>query len=346
MATEYKVQIEQRALKKVDEIRKRLPEFMETFFVARSLDVKPRSLLGYAQDLEIFFDYVLKKFPDYKDLSMKELPISCLERFKPKDIDAFISSLGNYEFNDKELHNGMNGKKRKLAALREMYKQFCKYEMISSNPAILATTPKIPDKDIRVLDNEEKRILLNAIMSEEKLTKRQLEAKKKVDKRDYALTLLFLGTGIRISELVGLDLQDVNFREQYIKVLGKGGRYTEHYFNDEIFNALNTYIDEQRSMYKPVDTENALFLSIYGERITVRSVEKLIQKYAERGFGFKNNISPHKLRSTYGTNLLEKTGDIDLVSENLGHRSISTTKEYYMKQSKERLRQNKTFDIF
>jgi site-specific recombinase XerD len=138
---------------------------------------------------------------------------------------------------------------------------------------------------------------------------------------------LFLGTGIRISELVGIDMNDLDMDVNGFKITRKGGNQTILYFSDEVRQALDDYIDE-RAQNPLLDNEPALFVSLQNKRITVRAVEKLVKKYASITSPLKH-ITPHKLRSTYGTNLYKETNDIYVVAEVLGHKDINTTKKHY-----------------
>ena len=160
------------------------------------------------------------------------------------------------------------------------------------------------------------------------MTKGQLKYHSKTKVRDLALMTLLLGTGIRVSECVGLDLNDVDFKNNGIKITRKGGNEVVIYFGDEVEEALLNYLAERELILPAAGHENALFLSMQRKRIGVRSVENLVKKYAQTVTTLKK-ITPHKLRSTYGTTLYQETGDIYLVADVLGHRDVNTTKRHY-----------------
>ena len=143
-----------------------------------------------------------------------------------------------------------------------------------------------------------------------------------------ALLMLLLGTGIRVSECVGLDLNDVDFKNNGIKIHRKGGAEVMVYFSQEVRDSLDEYLEERQLVTPKAGHENALFLSLQNRRITVRAVENLVKKYASLVTNVKN-ITPHKLRSTYGTNLYRETGDIYLVADVLGHKDVNTTRKHY-----------------
>ncbi len=188
------------------------------------------------------------------------------------------------------------------------------------------------------MDVDEVAILLDQVEDGTNLTKKQLEFHKKTKIRDLAMMTLLLGTGIRVSECVGLDINDVDFKNDGILIRRKGGYEAVVYFGDEVRAALLDYLEERHHIIPEEGHEEALFLSLQNKRISVRSVEKLVKKYAEAMTTLKK-ITPHKLRSTYGTNLYRETGDIYLVADVLGHKDVNTTKKHYAALEDERRRQ-------
>ena len=203
-----------------------------------------------------------------------------------------------------------------------------KHEMIDNNPAVKVSLPKIHDKNIIRLDVDEVAQLLDEVESGESLSKRQQMYHERTKKRDLALLSLMLGTGIRVSECVGLNLDDIDFKNNGIKVHRKGGAEVVVYFSDEVCAALCDYLEERQGITTVAGHEDAVFLSMQNRRITVRAVENLVKKYSKLVTNIKN-ITPHKLRSTYGTSLYKATGDIYLVADVLGHKDVNTTKKHY-----------------
>ena len=188
--------------------------------------------------------------------------------------------------------------------------------------------PKIHDKAITRLDVNEVAELLDNVENGNKLTTAQLRTHEKLKCRDLALLTLLLGTGIRVSECVGLDINDVDFDNDRIKVVRKGGSESFVYFGDEVRAALLDYMEERKQMNPDSGHENALFISSKNKRLCVRSVELLVKKYASTVTTVKH-ITPHKLRSTYGTNLYQASKDIYLVADVLGHKDVNTTRKHY-----------------
>ena len=201
--------------------------------------------------------------------------------------------------------------------------------MIKTNPTVLVDMPKIHDKAIVRLDSDETASLLDYIEhAGDSLSGQKKAYWEKTKLRDLALVTLLLGTGIRVSECVGLDIGDVDFKNNGIKVVRKGGNEMVVYFGDEVEKALRDYLEERLGITPVAGNENALFLSTQRKRIGVQAVENLVKKYA-REITTTKKITPHKLRSTYGTSLYQETNDIYLVADVLGHKDVNTTKKHY-----------------
>lgn len=235
-----------------------------------------------------------------------------------------------YRFNDRnqEVVNKERGIMRKISSLKSFYNYFYRREMIKNNPAALVKLPKLHEKEIIRLDVDEVAMLLDEVENGGSLTEKQKTFHNKTKIRDLALLTLLLGTGIRVSECVGLDISDVDFRNGGIRIHRKGGKEVTVYFGVEVEDALKDYLEERTQMEPAEGHDNALFLSLQMKRMSVRSVENLVKKYAKIVTPLKK-ITPHKLRSTYGTALYRETGDIYLVADVLGHADVNTTKKHY-----------------
>lgn len=305
-----------------------LPDFCYEYFRGIEPTTAERTRLGYAHDLMIFFEFMLENLPSLEGKTMKEIQISHLKEITATQLEMFLDYLTYYDRGGEEFQNGEKGKARKLAAVRSMFKYFYRKQLIPANPASLISTPKIHDKTIIKLDVDEIARLLDQVESGDQLTKKQQLYHKSNKTRDLALVTLLLGTGIRVSECVGLDLQDVDFNHNGIKIIRKGGNEAIVYFGAEVREALIDYIKERKEIIPMEGHENALFLSMQKRRLTVRSVENLVKKYSQSVIALKH-ISPHKLRSSYGTALYNETGDIYLVADVLGHKDVNTTRKHY-----------------
>lgn len=323
---------------KLREHLKALPHFCRDFFIGIEPTTSSRTRIAYAYDLGIFFQYMQENNPVCGKKDITEFPVTLLDEIKAQDIEEYLNWLKYYVKDDMEHTNNERGISRKLASLRSFYNFFFRTERIKSNPAELVKMPKLHEKAIVRLDVDEVAILLDEVESGENLTKRQKAYHSQTKKRDLALLTLLLGTGIRVSECVGLDMSDVDFKNNGLKVHRKGGYESIVYFGDEVAEALMDYMSEREKIIPAEGNANALFLSMQKKRISVRSVENLVKKYSQLVTTLKN-ITPHKLRSTYGTTLYQETGDIYLVADVLGHKDVNTTRKHYAAQADERRRQ-------
>lgn len=313
---------------KLREIIRTLPRFCAEYFRGIEPTTSSRTRLGYAYDLGVFFDFLSKQNPIFKGKDIHELKVEVLDQLSPIDIEEYLDYIKYYIKNEKEFMNEESARKRKLISLRSLYNYCYKKEWIEKNPASKVDIPKLHQKEIVRLDVDEVAMLLDEVESGDALTKSQLKYHNKTKVRDLAILTLLLGTGIRVSECVGLDILDVDFKNNGIKIRRKGGNEVVIYFGDEVCGALLDYLEERKRIIPLGGHTNALFLSLQMKRIGVKSVENLVKKYSKTVTTLKN-ITPHKLRSTYGTNLYRETGDIYLVADVLGHQDVNTTKKHY-----------------
>ena len=294
---------------------------------------------GYAVDLKTFFTYLLGTDKCAGLGSMRDITIKHIEAVDTTDIECFMEYVSLYsKTDDAELtSNGERAKARKLAAVRSLYKYLYRKQRITTNAPSLVETPKLHEKPIIRLEPDEMQSLLTRVENGEGLTERQKMYHKSTAVRDSAILTLFLGTGMRISELVGIDIDDLNFMSNEVRITRKGGNEEQMVFGQEVRAALLQYMLEREGVVPAEGHEKALFLSMQKRRMTVRSIEQLVKKYARLAAPLKN-ISPHKLRSTYGTMLYRETGDIYLVADVLGHKDVNTTRKHYAAMSEDRRR--------
>jgi len=313
-----------------------LPPFLFIYFrgIAQTTSLKTR--IGYAYDLKIFFNFLCTRNENYINLKFEDIESKHLELITPQDIEEFLDYVSSYiPFDSNEevvianvILNSENAKSRKLAAIRSMYKYYLRKQYIKANPAALVDTPKIHEKNIIRLEANEVADLLDEVESGENLTDRQKCFHNKTKIRDLAIITTLVGTGIRVSECVGLNVDDIDFDSYSIAITRKGGKQATIYFGDEVAEALLDYL-AYRKEHPPLDNEDkALFLSSQRKRIDVRTVQNLVKKYSQVSIKLKK-ITPHKLRSTFGTNLYLETGDIYLVADVLGHADVNTTRKHY-----------------
>ncbi len=330
---DYVEQINLENKRKLQELLKELPKFCSDFF--RYLDTRntsSRTRLSYAYDMRLFFAFIQENNPVYAKINMHDIPLKVLDEMTPVDIEEYLAYLSYYEKDSGQaVTNGEKGKSRKLSAIRTMYNYYFKKEFIKTNAPSMIETPKKHKDNIIRLDKDEVAELIATVENGSSLTARQLASHQKTKYRDIAILTLLLGTGIRVSECVGLDVADVSFKNNGMRIVRKGGNESTVYFGEEVSDALLDYLEMERPRLAEKalpEQENAFFLSLKYSRLTTRAVEKLVKKYTQAA-NINKKITPHKLRSTYGTNLYKETGDIYLVADALGHKSVETTRQHY-----------------
>lgn len=316
--------------KKLRELLQTMPGFCRDFFRGIEQTTTAKTRIGYGYDIRTFFRFLISENPTYQDMDIKALTLRDLEQLEPVDIEEYLEYLKYYTYEDQVFTNDERGIHRKLSSLRSFYTYYQKRKMIQNNPTTVVDMPKLHSREIIRLDAEEVSELLDLVEhGGDKLTGMKKVYYEKNKLRNIAIFTLFLGTGIRVSECVGLDVEDVDFKNCRIRIIRKGGKEEYIYFGTEVADALLNYIEEDRSEIVPAEGhEHALFYSIQRRRISVQAVENLVKDFTSQVTTFKH-ITPHKLRSTYGTSLYKETGDIYLVAEVLGHNDVNTTRKHY-----------------
>lgn len=332
-STNYYQERNLKNLDKIDELLDGLPFFCEDFF--RGVETRTSTLtrLNYVYDLRIFFDFLVKK--KFRNKSIQDLTLEDLEQVTDTDVEIFLSYLSHYRFGEKRLSCDERAKARKLSTVRSLFKYFFNKGLISVNNVAKVPTPKLHDKEIIRLESNEVSSLLDTAEMGNGLSRHAEGYHEKTKIRDTAILTLFLGTGIRISELVGLNDESIDFSNNSFIVTRKGGNQAILYFSEEVGDALGAYMAQKEEDPRIPQAEHALFLSLQYKRITVRAVENLVKKYAKIVSPLKK-ITPHKLRSTYGTALYRETGDIYIVADVLGHKDVNTTRKHYAAITEER----------
>lgn len=309
---------------KMSKYTERLPDYCLDFFIGIENNTSSLTRYNYAMDVFIFYNY-LANFKFHKKES--EITLSDLNSLKSRDFEQYLSYLSFYELDGKHYKNDERGKARKLASIRSFFKYLFNHDMINSNVTSKIETPKLHNKEIIRLEQNEVKRLMETIENPTEFSNHQKEYNKRTFERDNAIVTLFLGTGIRISELVGLNIESFDFRQNAFLVTRKGGNQTTLYFSKEVAMALKVWLEKRATLNLPED-ENAMFISLQNKRISIRAVENLVKKYAKIASPLKK-ISPHKLRSTFGTNLYKQTRDIYIVADVLGHKDVNTTRKHY-----------------
>jgi site-specific recombinase XerD len=334
MKVSYKDQRKALLRLRANKLLKTAPPFLAEFIRGISAATSADTRLGYIYDLQIFFRYLSEnKF-------LKEIDSFTLDdmaNVASDDIESFLDYLTVYSANGVLFKNGDDAKGRKFSSIKKMFRFFTRRRKLENNPADAVDPPKIREKNIIILTDEEALAIITNAETGAGLPKKAMEYHSCVKNRDVAIIYLLLGTGIRISELVGIDADDLDFSQNSVKITRKGGAQSVVYFGEKVKERLEIYSTERKK--NPAE-DSALFLSRKDQRITDRAVQNLVKKYSN---GIGKNISPHKFRSTFGTNLYRASRDIYLVAEVLGHKDVNTTKKHYARLDDERRKEAPSF---
>lgn len=332
----YRDELDAKRILQIREITRGLPQACSDFLRSIAISTSSLTRLAYAIDLNTFFTFLHDERIDFSGKDLQLMNDQDLEKLTRNDIIAYTEYLTYYLKNadddsvpNKVIVNHELAIKRKLCTIRSFYDYLFKNQRVSSNVTELVPLPKVHEKPIIRLSKEEMVRMLEQAQNGNQLTGRQQQFQKITAKRDYAILSLFLGTGIRVSECIGMNIGDVDLENNAFIVTRKGGNQVVLYFPPEVAEALADYMEERERIETVPGHEDALFLSLQRRRITQRAVQNLVKKYAAVAAPLKTRISPHKLRSTYATNLYNETGDIYLVADVLGHTSVDTTRKHY-----------------
>lgn len=346
----YTEKLQETRMLKLQKIIKNLPSACKDYIRSISTTTSELTRIAYAMDYEIFFDFACKEIPRFSQKKIYEFSDDDIASFTAKEFDIYIDYLKLYYKDDdiskdvsKKYKNKESGIMRKLSSLRSLFRYLFRMGRIPGNTAELVPLPKLPSKPILYMEDSEVETMMDIILNGTGLSDKQKDFNKINSIRDYAIVMLFLGTGMRISELIGINLDDLDLNINAVLITRKGGNSEILYFPDQVSKALSDYIELRSNLDIQDGHENALFLSLQRKRISARAVQNLVKKYATLAAPLKKRLSPHKLRSTYATNLYQNTGDIYLVADALGHSDVNTTRKHYAAMSDEHRRQAAEF---
>ena len=317
---------------KLESLKKLLPVYTYEFLDSRA-QRNPNTAISYAYDLITFLEYLKEFCPPAKNLELNDISSDILDNLSFQDINEYQKYLSAKDvtiIGKNDLQNDISGIARKMSALRSFYKYQCEHQFLKNDPTVGANkqSRKLDDHVIIRLTPSEVDTFLETIENTAVGSERQRKLLYNTKYRDFAILTLLLRTGIRVSECVSLDIADLNFNENSMCVVRKGHKEHILYFDEVTKEALLNYIEVERPHYIESTEEKALFMSLRKKRMAVRSIQEMVEKYAKVAVSNKK-ISPHKMRSTYGTALYNKTGDIRLVADVLGHSDINTTAKHY-----------------
>jgi len=320
-----------------DKASENFPKVCDGYFSQIQISKLPRTVLSYTRSLKIFFNYLISEVEMFRGKSISDLESSDFQQINTLILTDFMGYLKNYEFNGVIRMNSVRSIRNKMAAVNSFMSYLYRNDFILANPMNKVELPHTEKKVMPYLDSDEITRLLDIVSTGEGLTKGQLATYKKRRLRDIALFTLLLSTGLRVSECVGINLSDIDFRAKTIVVLRKGNSQTYVHFSSIVADALSDYIANGRKWFEPVESDSdALFLSLKHTRLGVRAVEKLVKNY---GLLIHSNkvVSPHRLRASYATDIFRKTHDVKLLKDLLNHSSYLNL-DVYIHQDEEYLK--------
>ncbi len=321
--SEYYKNLKSEKLSYIKQIKEQLPIHTHPYLDNCILSYKAGTALGYSRDLLYFYEYLRYANPIAEKYPLKEIPHNIIENLTFLDINAYQA----YLLHTRNLNERSSA--RKMAAVRNYFAFESTNGFIDEDITLKAAkNKKIDKKVITRLDQDDVKSLMHTVEFTEIQNLHSKVYAEATAKRDLAIITLLLQTGMRVSECAGLDLDDLDFNKNTIKIVRKGGDESKLFMNELIRNTLRDYIANERHTLIETDDEIALFISLNHNRMAVRSIQRMVEKFGKNA-GLTTSLSPHKLRRTYGTTLYNKTGDIYMVADVLGHKDINTTAQHY-----------------
>ena len=306
------------------------PDYLNSFldYSVTILNKSPNSIKEYNYDLATFLKYIklhykLTDETDFAKITISDIDIDTIKKITLDDIHSFISYLAT------ELRSKSATRARKVSSIRIFFKYLsAKANLIEVNPAQNLETPKLEKRMPKYLTLDDSMKLLSVAGNED----------NRNSERDYAITTLFLNCGMRLSELVNINIKDIRFDDCKMTVIGKGNKERTIYLNNACMKAIAEYLEIRPKEGIKYDSKDALFLSERRERISNRTVQYIVKNELRKAGLDTNKYSVHKLRHTAAT-LMYQYGNVDIraLQELLGHASISTT-EIYTHVEDERVR--------
>lgn len=322
MSNEYRNEQDIKNNAKINELLNAMPEFLEDFHT--HLESNKRStntILGYMYEINVFLRFMATKL---KKESIKDIVVKDLDRIRMTQIEKYIS------ISEDGISLSASARRRKLSALKTLYKYYLNIGSIKKNPTLLVKGPKLHEHNVIKLSDAEVSALLDCIQEQDGISEHAKAYNKRMVDRDIAIIMLLLGTGMRVSELVGLNLSDIDTTEEnkvYFSIIRKGGDYDKVRVIEPVYNAVADYIEFSRPLLLSSTEENALFISTQGKRMSVNAVQKMLKKYCQAA-GLSDKYSPHKMRATFATKVYAETKDIYAIKDALHHSNIDTSKHY------------------
>lgn len=322
-------------------VQSQLPAFMRSFFSYMRQSLLPMSQLAYLQDIRFFCQYLIDNTDLTEAEETKQIRASEFAAIRGGDINVFLDYCRRYRVENDSgevlvYENNNNTLARKKSSLSVLFKFLYREEIMPENitdqfDPIRVT--KMSDREIKALQDNEVMIMLDAVSTGEHLTKKERQYWEKTKKRDKAILVLFLTYGLRLSELQQLNVSSFNFQRGEFIIYRKRNKESAMPLNNRtVLRALREYIDEERLPEEKIKpgNEDALFLSLQGSRMTERQIRELVKKYTSIALSTSRSAgySPHKLRATAATSLIERGNSIFDVQQLLDHEHVTTTQLY------------------
>ncbi|SDB28396.1 MULTISPECIES: tyrosine-type recombinase/integrase [unclassified Butyrivibrio] len=346
----YYNELQSRRRDNINSVKALLPQYAHGFVDECLLKYQINTAYSYAHDIYFFFGYIKENNPLCRNLEIKDIPLMVLEHMKAPDINEFQTYVAQ---GHKVTKSGIKQAReraiaRKMASVRNFFKYLIKFDYLENDPTLKAVTRSREKqrRSINRLDSDQVKMLMDTVTNVKSGSHHSQVMSELTSKRDLAIITLLLNTGIRVSECAGLDLKDVDFKTNTIKIVRKGGFEDELYISEIVRNTLRDYINNEReSLMAEDEEEEALFISLKHNRLSVRSIQHMVGKYGQNT-GLEKKLTPHKLRRTYGTALYNKTSDIYMVADVLGHKDVNTTVKHYAAVEEEHKRRAAGIDIY
>lgn len=297
------------------------PEFLNSFidYIETILNKSPNTVKEYNYDLNNFLKFIKIRFKltnetDFKNISIKDMTLDDLKKVTLDDLHAYLGYL------TRNNNSKPTTRARKVSSIKALFNYLtAKTNLLEVNPAQNLESPKLGKRIPKYLTLEESQKLLEVTATAQE--QRNVE-------RDYAIITIFLNCGIRLSELVGINIRDISFDENKLNVIGKGNKERTIYLNKACVKAIKAYLEVRPNDLQTPPNKKPLFLSERKERISQRTVQVIVKKELQKAGLDTNKYSVHKLRHTAATLMYQHGVDIRALQELLGHESIATTEIY------------------
>ena len=321
---------------KLKKLTDKLPECCQPFFYETSNDMADTTAVAYARELSVFFDYLIYTSPNFCDLSKEQITLDHIREITPQDISRYITySLRGLKLAERTVA-------RRRAAISSFFAYLIRLKLIDYNPALASSKVHITESESVVhLEMSEQLDLLKTVDDGTGLTKKQMSYHGRYQLRDYALILLLLDTGMRVSELHGINIEHLNLKKCSVHITRKERKEQDVYFSDETVAAIQDYLDERNSKF-PVSISEPLFVTLKGDRLSVRAIQALVKKYATSALpGTGSKMSPHKMRASFAMSFYRANKDILALQKKMGHKTLTAT-NIYAKATDEEMEQTRS----